>query len=312
MHELRSGRWRRSSHGQYVPVNTARTPGQRVVEASAILSGGYGAVGGWAAAHWCGAPFFDGLDPAGEEERPVLLCIGPERHLSRQSGVELSRERLPSSDIQVVRGVCVTSPLRTAFDLARRASSLTEAVVALDTLLECGLVDHDVLREYVKTRFRWNGLPQARSAVDLAVIGVRSPPETRLRLTWIREAGLPRFLVNRPLFTLDGRLIGIPDGFDDESATAAEYDGEEHELEANRAADRERDAFFTSCGIRLVRANRSSMEDREELIKRMKLVRRAGLNRDRALDNWTLQPPPGFDPTRYGIRPLGEGESPHA
>jgi hypothetical protein len=285
--ELRSGRWRRSSHGQYVPVSIGRGPSQRVAEGHAIL-GESGALGGWAAAHWHGAPFNDGLDPAGAEERPILLCIGPTRHLARQPGIELSREKLPESDIEFVRELRVTHPLRTAFDLARRATSLIEAVVSLDTMLECGLITQAELAGYMKPLHRWNGLPQARRALDLSMIGVRSPPETRLRLLWQLGAGLPPLLVNAPVMALDGRLLGIADALDVDSATVLEYDGEEHELPENRAADHSRDDLFTSHGLQVLRVDRQRMAGRTELITDFAQTRLIGLSRDRSLDRWTL------------------------
>jgi hypothetical protein len=280
--ELRSGRWRRSSHGRYVPVNTDRGPSQRVLEAHAIL-GSSGAVGGWAAAHWLGAPFNDGLDPAGIEMRPVLLCIGPTRHLARQSGIELSREKLASLEILMVRDLRVTNPVRTAFDLARRAPSLAEAVVSIDTLLECGLITQDDLREYMRPLHRWNGIPQARQALTLSRVGVRSPPETRIRVVWEIDAGLPPLLINVPVYALDGRLLGIADALDPESATVVEYDGEEHEIPENRASDHRRDRLFADHGLQVVRVDKHRMRGRTELIQDFARARLVGLSRDRRL-----------------------------
>ena len=48
----------------------------------------------------------------------------------------------------------------------------------------------------------------------LAVDDCRSPQEFRMYLCWRLDAELPMPLLNREVYDLDGRLIGIPDLFD--------------------------------------------------------------------------------------------------
>ena len=52
---------------------SADDPDQRIYEASMLLPE-YGGVTGWAALHWAGARYFDGVDPTGKP-RPVPLAV---------------------------------------------------------------------------------------------------------------------------------------------------------------------------------------------------------------------------------------------
>jgi hypothetical protein len=242
-----------------------------------------------------GAPFFDGIGHGGAAV-PILLCVQPHQTIQRRPGVELLRGSLPVSDITEHQGLRLTTPVRTAFDLARRASHLFAAVAALDTLLECGLIALDDLCRYVDRHPRWRGIARARLATTLAVEGVRSPPETWMRLTWEIAAGLPGLLVNRPVFDLADRLLGIADALDPESATVLEYDGEDHLLVENAASDAERDRRFAAHGLRVLRITKRdlSADGRDALIERMHVARVQGLARNADNDRWTITTPDGW------------------
>jgi hypothetical protein len=293
--ELRSGRWRRSSQGHYVPAHLEVTPAQRIIEAGALLRGA-GAIGGWAAAHWHGAPFFEGVDADGEQ-LAVLLCIGDTR-LQKRPGIDLLRNSLPAADVVDVSGMPCTTPLRTTFDIARHARHLFAAVAAIDTLLECGLVNQPELAVYVERHRGWRGVAQARRAVGLAVEGVRSPPETWLRLTWTVTAALSSLLVNPPVFSRDGELLGIADLLDVDAATVIEYDGEDHLEPDQSESDRRRDERLRDHGMTVVRVTKDDMlrERGDQLISRLAAARLRGLARDRTRDRWTLASPPGWTP----------------
>jgi very-short-patch-repair endonuclease len=234
----------------------------------------------------------DGLAPDGAL-LPVLLCVGTRAHRHRQHGTDVSRDRLPREDIVVIGDLRCTAPLRTAFDLARRAPSETAAVMAIDTLLECGLIDRAGFQTYVDCHAGWRGVPRARAAAALSVEGVRSPAETKLRLICHR-AGLPRLLVNTPVFSIEGYLIGIPDLLCPDSATVIEYDGADHLDVERNAADSRRDMRFRIHGLTTLRVTRDDINgSRERLWKRLRDTYQDGLQRERADDRWTLEVPPG-------------------
>jgi hypothetical protein len=222
---------------------------------------------------------------------PVLLCVGTGTHRHRQPGIDVCRDRLPPTDIAIVGDVRCTTPLRTAFDLARRAPSETAGVIAIDTLLECGLVERNALHAYIDEHPGWRGVPRARAAVELCSAGVRSPAETRLRLIW-RRAGLPPVLVNPSVFSLDGYLIGIPDLLCIESATVVEYDGADHLDPEQSALDARRDARFRIHGLTTIRVTRDHINgSRDDLVDRLRRAYTAGVSRDVADDRWTLDAP---------------------
>jgi hypothetical protein len=291
--ELKSSRWRRSSQGYYVPTHVETSPSQRICEAHAILLG-EGAIAGWAAAHWQGSPFMDGQAPDGRL-LPVLLCLGKESHRHRQPGIDISRDRLSTPDIAIVEGLRCTTPLRTAFDLARRAPNDTAAVAAVDTLLECGLIARGTFDEYVNAHAGWRGVRRARLAAELSEYGVRSPGETRSRMAW-RGAGLPPVLVNPAIFSFDGYMIGIGDLLSPEASTLVEYDGEDHLSEAQRASDERRDKRFAIHGLATVRLTKDDLNGpRDALHERLRRAYIEGRGRPTSDRRWTLDAPPGWD-----------------
>ena len=149
----------------------------------------------------------------------------------------------------VSKGLPVTSPLRTVFDLSRRLP-LIEAVAAVDMALHRRLVDLVELRAYVGANPRCRGIAQARQATELAQAAAESPMESRLRMLLIL-AGLPRPEVQVPLHDERGRFIGRPDLYYRAHRIGLEFDGGTHRdslVEDNRRQNRLLDA-----GCRLLR-----------------------------------------------------------
>ena len=103
-----------------------------------------------------------------------------------------------------------TTPLRALFDDMRRAPDERESTVAMDTMAAAELVSIRQMRSYVEGRSGWRGVPQVRRALDLADENGMSPNETRMRLVWVLDAGLPNPLVNQPVFDLRGKLSALP------------------------------------------------------------------------------------------------------
>jgi hypothetical protein len=273
-----------------VPSDTPDSPSQRIAEAAALLPP-YAALGGWAAAYWMGVRFLDGM--RGGDATPVLLNIGDGTgHIRKAPGVTVLRTRITAEELVRVRGFQVTTPVRTAFDGARLAPTLVEAVIFVDMMLASGLVTVDELAAYLpEHRAAWKGVAQARRALALADPATKSPPETRLRLLWTLEAGLPRPLVNRPVFTLDGHLIGFPDILDPMSATVGEYDGDQHRELAQHTADNAREEDFEDHGLVVTRVTRMDLQRDQRTVQRLNRAWQRGMARDRRLDRWTLTPP---------------------
>lgn len=279
--------WRQALPNRWAWVATDPDhPRQRaLVGASAVPDDG--AVGGWAAAFLHGARQLDGstVDPAVHE--PVLLCMRRVRQRPWWTGVRPFRSDLDAGDVVEVDGVPVTSPLRTAFDLARLAPDLTEAVVRLDVLARDLSVDPDEVLAYARERRRWRGVPRARAASRLVDVRTASPQETRYRMLWVLDAGLPRPLCNWPVTDLDGRLLGIVDLLDPDAAVAGEYDGADHAAPERRALDHARQETIEAHRLRVVRiAGPDLARHRVRTVLRVQRRYAEGRHRDRRRDLW--------------------------
>src|ERR1700754_5119149 len=104
--------------------------------------------------------------------------------------VQIWEDRIDCDEVCLVDGMRVTTPERTALDLASRFP-LEHAVAAVDALIqatELKLTDVEQLVERYRGR---RGIKPARAALGLVDGGAQSPKETWLRLLLIR-AGLPR------------------------------------------------------------------------------------------------------------------------
>jgi hypothetical protein len=232
---LAGSSWRQVSRGSHVPASAPGTPAQRVVEACATVPDG--CVSGWAAAYVLGAEMFDGRDALTGRRQDVRVVLPLAASRVAAPGLRCVRtERLASDEVVVRHGVRVTSPVRTAIDLAREAPDLVEAVVALDGLLRARVLRPGQLnRVAVVTALR--GAAQARAAASLARPGLRSPWETRLRLFVVCDLGLPEPLVNTPVFALEGTFLGAPDLLDPEAGLTLEFDGAGHRERSQHRSD---------------------------------------------------------------------------
>lgn len=131
--------------------------------------------------------------------------------------------RLRDDEVVEVDGLPVTSPTRTALDLAR--SLLHEAaVVALDAALRSGAVRHDVLRERL---FDLAGTPGSRAAtraVAFADARSESVGESRSRVL-LHRWGLAPSTLQHEVRAPAGRLIARSDVAWEEHRLVGEFDG---------------------------------------------------------------------------------------
>jgi hypothetical protein len=256
-------------------------------------------VGGWAAArvHEDGAAaasdvvrVFDGRPPFDTRAvtEPVLLLVPPESRMVARAGQRVFRSRVPDCERAAFGSGHVTTPLRTAFDLAR-LSSPAGAVIALDRLLTLGLVKPDDLRRMIVGRSRWRGVPRALRALALADDHVRSPMETMMRLEWL-AAGLPRPRCNAVVEDLDGRFVAMVDLLDERTGLVGEYDGEYHASSEQRRSDSARRERLGAVGLTVVTmtaADQRSAERRTLWRGRLVEQRRVAA---RARRRWRVRP----------------------
>ena len=109
--------------------------------------------------------------------------------LRAHPGLVVHRDRLRDDEVIALRGVVCTTPLRTAFDLAR-GPVRDEAVVAVDGLANRHRFHPDRLLDLHARDRGHRGVARVPGVVALASPYAGSPMETRLRLLIIK-AGLP-------------------------------------------------------------------------------------------------------------------------
>ncbi len=184
----------------------------------------------------------DVLPRSAVHEPPPLCVFGRTGSRLRRPGIASGIRELAEDDITSVRGVRVTTPLRTALDLGRSLWRF-DALAALDGFLRIG-VPHDLILLSVE-RFRGErGVVQLRWLAPLADGRSESPGESALRLHWY-DAGLPRPELQWWVCDDDGvaryRLdIALPD-----IRFAAEYDGQRfHAGDDQREHDRRRRSWL--------------------------------------------------------------------
>jgi hypothetical protein len=266
---------------------------QRIVEQAGRISI-YGAVTAWAALRWHGATFFDGTADGGRVTLPVPLIVNKRQR--RDPRVSLTQEQLAPTEWSVVDGVPVTTVQRALFDEVRRIPSVREAAVAIGMAAAARLISARLFARYVAQRNAWTGVPHARKAVALGFDDCRSPQEYRMLLCWLLDAEFPMPHCNQELYDLDGRLIGIPDLFDEEAGLVGEYDGEDHKDGARHRKDVAREERYRDHGLEYFEVVGGDLRQRHLVVTRMHNARRRAKFLPPESRAWTLEPPPWRPP----------------
>lgn len=211
-HQLRT-RYRRMYPNVYLCKQVQPTLEQRAV-AAWLWSGRRSVIVGAAAAALHGAKWIDA-------DVPVELVHANSR---APQGVLTRRYVLLAAEVQTIAGYPLTTPERTAFDVARLGPTRL-AVARLDALARAtGFAIEDV----VSVGWRHPGAPglrQLETVLALVDPGAQSPRETYLRLLLV-DAGIPRPQTQIPVAT-DAGTFYLDMGWQD-YMVAVEYDGDQH------------------------------------------------------------------------------------
>jgi hypothetical protein len=199
----------------YVAKDTEMTAMVRA-RACWLRARGHGVLAGFSASALHGARWIDGRRPA--------TVIGTNRR--REPGVTVWADLVEDDEICMVNGMRVTTPLRTAIDMARHYPADT-SVPAIDALARATRLTVADLRQALARYAGWKGIRRARIAVDLVDPGAESPKETWLRLLIVR-AGFPRPETQLRVHDQYGALIGEVDLGWRTRKIAVEYEGDHH------------------------------------------------------------------------------------
>ena len=216
--QLRSAGWRPVIHGVHVAAETPDSIELRCASVRLVLPDE--AVVGYTAAAW-----LHGADVR-DRRRPAIEVIGQRGDQIRRAGLAPSSALLEHDDVTTVCGVPVTTPVRTAFDLARRRD-VVEAVVGIDAMLNQGGCRLDDLALYVAGHRKWRGVRYADAALRHAEPLAQSPMETRQRMRLVLD-GLPRPRAQIPVAD-DGLVFAYLDNGYERWRVGTDYDGEPHE-----------------------------------------------------------------------------------
>jgi hypothetical protein len=185
-----------------------------------LWTGRSGIISGRAAAALHGAKWVDASTPI-----EVITEHGRPR-----PGVIVREERIAPDEITYVGEMRVTTPARTALDLARHLPR-DAAVAHLDSFAAAtGVTAADAL--VLASRYRGaRGIRRARTALALMDAGAQSPQESRLRLLLI-DAGFSR--PRTQIRVSDGMNEAFLDMGYDEPMVGLDYEGVQHSTDRGR------------------------------------------------------------------------------
>lgn len=252
---LRSSAWQRLWPDVYACTSLAVDHGRRARAAAGLLLPGSTVSGVSAAVLW-------GVDAAGpKDDVELTLPVGCRAGAVR--GLRVTRRPLADEEVTSRSGVRVTTPLRTALDLAR-ITPVEEGVVRLDQFLLARLVG---LAEVIEAAavLGGPGCRHVRSVAALADGLAESPQETRVRLA-VHTSRLPRPVAQYRVLH-GGRFVARVDFAWPDARVAVEYDGLWHGQNVLR--DRRRLNQLTAAGWTVLFVTAADLAEPVALIARI-------------------------------------------
>ncbi|MBM7791119.1 type IV toxin-antitoxin system AbiEi family antitoxin domain-containing protein [Tenggerimyces flavus] len=207
----------------------------------------------------------------------VTVTREPPQHPRREAGVDHHVATLAADEVVEIRGMRVTSPERTMVDVAR-SYAFEQAVVLCDGALRSGAALGRALELYLR-QSQWPGARHALPAIEFADGGSESVGESRLRVLCHRH-GLPRPILQAPIYGLDGCVIARGDLLFEDERTLVEFDGK---LKYGRGArfdvdprevlfkeKRREDAIREEAGLEVVRVVWSDLDSPDHTAARLR------------------------------------------
>ncbi|MFB1295204.1 hypothetical protein ACAG24_006805 [Mycobacterium sp. pW049] len=184
--------------------------------AAALWTGGEGIVAGRSAGALHGSKWVSANAPA--------EVLWDNRRAPR--GLHVWSDSVGADEVQTIGGIRVTTPERTALDIARRYPR-KRAVAAIDALARATrmkIADVELLADRYKGR---RGIRQAREIVNLVDPGAESPQETYLRLL-VMDHDFPPPQTQIPVYDECGVLVAELDMGWEDMMIGLDYEGDHH------------------------------------------------------------------------------------
>jgi hypothetical protein len=227
---LYGAQYRHVLRGVWMHVDLTDTRERRLAAVRLVLPMGY---------FICGltAAWIHGIDV--QDRRAGLVWIGCRTggRLRTRLGCLVREITVGDSDLEMIDGVLITTPLRTVFDCGRWLS-VAEGTVVADAIAHAGAITKAELAAYTKTHRALRGIRTLDVVIALMDAKSESPMETRVRVLII-QAGLPRPECQLVVHDTAGRFVARADMGYEVQRTIVEYDGAFH-WEQRRADDRRR------------------------------------------------------------------------
>lgn len=239
---LRGSRFQRLLPNVYAPSSLAPDVALRS-RAAYLWASGRGVLTGYSAAELWSAH----CAPAAA---PAELTIAGE-HVRAPRGVRVHQLTLADDERRCRFGVELTTPLRTAYDLARRGT-LVDAVVAVDALAGRFGFTPDELLTFAERYPAARGTVRLPEVAALVEPSAESAMETRLRLV-LELAGLPRPALQFPVTDERARVIATVDLAYPDKLVAIEYEGADHFTHMRVLRDGGRYTRLAALGWRVYR-----------------------------------------------------------
>ncbi|MGI8627695.1 MAG: endonuclease domain-containing protein [Geodermatophilaceae bacterium] len=187
-------------------------------------------------------------------------------HVDGPRGVLIHETPLDHQDVVVVSGLNITSPARAAWDVAT-LEDYPMAVATIDAMLHSGVLHtSDLTNRIAMSGGLWR-VSRARQVLDLVDGRSESPPESRLRVTFI-EAGLPAAV---PQYEVqkNGVFVARVDLAWPAARVAVEYDGAHHADPLQMRRDRRRLNALVDAGWLVIHATAGDLYAPDTLIKQV-------------------------------------------
>ncbi len=251
--QLQGPTWRRLLRDVYADARLPVDHGLFIAAAQLVIPPGV-AIAGRSAAWLRGADqLIDAVDP-------VQVLVRRAERFGPVAGLRIvTANDVPTTDVESDRGVLLTTPGRTATDVARWSKDLVEAVVALDAMLAAGAVRPNQLAAAVAALSVGHRHHTAMRAASLSDGRSESPQETRLRVRLVL-AGLPAPVPQFEVRHL-GRFLARVDLAYPARKLAIEYDGAWHAAPGQLARDRQRLNRLVGAGWRVIHVTATDLYD---------------------------------------------------